>query len=88
MVGLDPVPLVRAIFRFFSGSSVVRVSGVGSGFFVPTGIESIGDAVFFCRVCTKRIRVQIWSTHRIILVPIILIFHPSFKISFSIIVFL
>ena len=38
------------IFRFDDsvghvGESVGRVSGVGSGFFVPTGIESIGDIV-------------------------------------------
>ena len=31
--------------QFFSGNSVVRVIGVGSGIFVPTGIDSIGDVV-------------------------------------------
>ena len=30
---------------FFSGNSVGCVSGVGSGIFVPTGIESIGDVI-------------------------------------------
>ena len=32
-------------FSFCSGKSVGRVSGLGSGVFVPTGIESIGDVV-------------------------------------------
>ena len=32
-------------FPFFSGNYVGRVSGVGSGVFVPTGIKSIGDVV-------------------------------------------
>ena len=32
-------------FSFFSGDSVSRVSGVGSGIFVLTGIKSIGDVV-------------------------------------------
>ena len=44
MMGLDTGPLVRTIFRFF-GKSVGSVSGVGSGNFVPTGTESIGDVV-------------------------------------------
>ena len=52
MMGLDPGPLVRALFHFALekpvgslGKSVGRVSGVGSGIFFPTGIESIGDVV-------------------------------------------
>ena len=32
-------------FSNFSGNSVGSVSGVGSGVFGPTGIESIGDVV-------------------------------------------
>ena len=32
-------------FPFYSGNSVGRVSFIGSGVFVPSGIESIGDVV-------------------------------------------
>ena len=32
-------------FPFYSGKSVGSVSGVGSGIFVPTGTESLGDVV-------------------------------------------
>ena len=72
-------------FPFCSGNSIGCFSGVGSGVFVPTEIESIGDVVLLDRVCTKRSQVQSWSTRRIILAPKILIFPPGFKISFSII---
>ena len=32
-------------FYIFYGNSFGRVSGVGSGVFVPTGINSVGDVV-------------------------------------------
>ena len=32
-------------FPFCYGNSIVRVSVVGSGVFVPTGIESLGEVV-------------------------------------------
>ena len=35
-------------FSFCSGKPVGSVIGVGSGYFVPTGIESIGDVVLLC----------------------------------------
>ena len=48
-------------FPFFSsksvgsvGKSVGRVCGVGSGIFVPTGIESIGEVVPFVMFVPKR----------------------------------
>ena len=44
VMGLDPGPLVRALFHFVL-KSAGSVSGIGSGNFVPTGIESIGDVV-------------------------------------------
>ena len=37
----------------------------------------------FGRVCTKRSRVQRWSTHKTILAPKMLVFPSSFKISFG-----
>ena len=46
-MGLDPDPLVHAFFTFWSGKSVVSVSGVGSGDSIPIGIESIGDVLSF-----------------------------------------
>ena len=52
MMGITPGPLVRALFLFCFEESVCRVDNsvgrvycVGSGFFVPTGIRSIGDVV-------------------------------------------
>ena len=52
MMGLDPGPLVRVIFSFYSGKSVgsveksiCHVCGIGSGIIVLTGIKSIGDVV-------------------------------------------
>ena len=42
MMGMTPGPLVRAPFHFFLrfNDSVGRVSGLGSGVFVPTIVES------------------------------------------------
>ena len=52
MMGMTPGPLVCALFLFFFDDyvgrvkdSVGRVSGMGSGVFVSTGIKSIGDVV-------------------------------------------
>ena len=51
MMGLDPGTLVRALFIFVLMNPLVvlenllAVSVVGSGIFVPTGIESIGEVV-------------------------------------------
>ena len=40
MMGLTPVPLVRALFPCVFDGSVGRVSGLGCGVFVPTGVNS------------------------------------------------
>ena len=45
MMALDPVPLVRAFLPLFSVNSVGCVIIVGSGVYVPTGIESVGEVV-------------------------------------------
>ena len=45
MRGLDPGPLVHAIFCFALAKSVGCVSGVGSGIFFLTGVELIGDVL-------------------------------------------
>ena len=47
MVGLTPGPLVRARFYLAVDESVGCVSGFGSGIFVPIGVESKCDVVFF-----------------------------------------
>ena len=49
------------LFRFDEsvdcvGESVGRVSGVGSGFFVPTGIKSIGDVVLLVLFVRKGVK--------------------------------
>ena len=90
MTGLDPVLLVRAfsvlLWKFRWSCQWLSLwclcfdwNQVNGWFF------SVGF------VCTKRSRVQRWSTHRIILAPKILIYHfvsTSFKFNFKIIVFL
>ena len=45
MMVLDLVLLVCVIFRICSGNTVGRISGVGYGIFVLTGIDSIGGDV-------------------------------------------
>ena len=49
-MGLDLGPLSRTLFRFFLlcfDDSVIHVSGLGSGVFVPTGVESKCDTFAF-----------------------------------------
>ena len=50
MMGPTPDPLVRTIFTLFSlrfDNSIGRVSGLGSGVFIPTGVESKCDIFVF-----------------------------------------
>ena len=74
-------------FPFFSSNYVGRVSGVNSGVFF-TGIESIGDVVLFVMFLPRGFESKVVQFYRIILVPKILNFSPSFKITFNIIVVL
>ena len=81
-------------FQFCSGKSVSSggksvggVSGVGSGVFIPTGIESIGD-VFPLFVFLPRGVESKGGRFTEFLAPKIFIFPQSFKISFGIIVLL
>ena len=80
-------PFCSGKYVGIAGKSVGRVCGVGSGVFVSTEIESIGD-FFVGRVRNKSSRVQMWLTHRNILPLKIFIFPPSVKISFVTIVLL
>ena len=65
------------------GKFVGRVCGMGSGVVVPRGIQSISGFFSLVVFRTKRSRVQRWLTHRNILPLKILMFPPSFKISFG-----
>ena len=89
MMGLDPGPLVRAL------ENPLVVLGIrwwckwcklwnfcSNWNWVNLWHCSVGPA------CTKRSRVQRWLTRRIILALKILIFSPSFKISFRAIILL
>ena len=60
MMDLDPGPMVHALFHSFSdeslgsdGKSVGCVCGVGSGVFVPTVIDLIGDVVLLVVLLPK-----------------------------------
>ena len=50
MMGLNPGPLLRALFHFVFYDSVGCVIGLGSGVFVPTGVKLKCD-VFVFVVC-------------------------------------
>ena len=50
MMGLTPDPLVRTIFVLFYlrfEDSISSVSGLGSGFFAPTGVDPKDDIFAF-----------------------------------------
>ena len=94
-MGLDPGPLVPSLFLFapmnllvvLVNPLVVSVAW-GMDFFFPTGIKSIDEKCPLVVFIPKMSRVQRWPTHRNVLPLKILIFPPSFKISFGTIVLL
>ena len=47
MMGMTLGHLVRSLFHCIFGGSVGRVSGLGFGIFVPTGVESKSDFFSF-----------------------------------------
>ena len=90
MMGLDPVPLVHALsILLWQLRCLCQWRRLWCFCYNWNRFNWWRCSV--CRVLTKRSQVQSWSTHRIILAPIILIYHfvsPSFKLTIKIIMVL